>query len=151
MVSMIFDARGTIVDPQFTFAESFEVENDMDWPSSTRNCQVFSKTLRGVYLRVLMAEINENLSFLLNSSTVIVFMEGEMLLIFISSALNSYVPGVADGALAPKRVNKVAILGGGLMGFGMATALILSNCHVILKEVNEKFLKGGIGRVKGVV
>ncbi|KAJ4951212.1 hypothetical protein NE237_028044 [Protea cynaroides] len=82
MVSMIFDARGTIVHPQFTFVESFEVESDMDWPSSSRNCQVFSKTLRGVYLRVLMVEINGILSFLLNSSTVIVFMDGEMLLIF---------------------------------------------------------------------
>lgn len=49
----------------------------------------------------------------------------------------------------PRRVNKVAILGGGLMGSGIATALILSNYPVILKEVNDKFLQAGIGRVKG--
>jgi len=36
-----------------------------------------------------------------------------------------------------------------LMGSGIATALILSNYPVILKEVNEKFLEAGIGRVKG--
>lgn len=43
----------------------------------------------------------------------------------------------------------MAILGGGLMGSGIATAMILSNIPVILKEVNEKFLDAGIGRVKG--
>lgn len=35
------------------------------------------------------------------------------------------------------------------MGSGIATALILSNFRVILKEVNEKFLEAGFGRVKG--
>ncbi|KAK8975238.1 hypothetical protein V6N11_046708 [Hibiscus sabdariffa] len=34
------------------------------------------------------------------------------------------------------------------MGSGIATALILSNYPVVLKEVNEKFLEAGIGRVK---
>ncbi|KAH9765885.1 peroxisomal fatty acid beta-oxidation multifunctional protein MFP2 [Citrus sinensis] len=58
------------------------------------------------------------------------------------------VPGVTDLGLAPRRVKKVAILGGGLMGSGIATALILSNYPVILKEVNEKFLEAGIGRVR---
>lgn len=43
----------------------------------------------------------------------------------------------------------MAILGGGLMGSGIATALILSNIPVILKEVNEKFQESGIGQVKG--
>ena len=37
------------------------------------------------------------------------------------------------------------------MGSGIATALILSNYTVILKEVNEKFLEAGIGRVKGEI
>lgn len=35
------------------------------------------------------------------------------------------------------------------MGSGIATALVLSNYPVILKEVNEKFLQAGIDRVKG--
>lgn len=59
------------------------------------------------------------------------------------------VPGVTDRGLAPRKIKKVAIIGGGLMGSGIATALILSNYPVILKEVNEKFLEAGIGRVKG--
>ena len=59
------------------------------------------------------------------------------------------VPGVSDLGLTPRRINKVAVIGGGLMGSGIATALILSNYPVILKEVNENFLEAGLGRVKG--
>lgn len=51
--------------------------------------------------------------------------------------------------MKPRSVKKVAILGGGLMGSGIATALILANYEVILKEVNDKFLQSGIDRVKG--
>lgn len=57
--------------------------------------------------------------------------------------------GVTDLGLMPRSIKKVAILGGGLMGSGIATALLLSRYTVILKEVNEKFLQAGIGRVKG--
>lgn len=35
------------------------------------------------------------------------------------------------------------------MGSGIATALILANYEVILKEVNDKFLQAGVDRVKG--
>jgi len=49
----------------------------------------------------------------------------------------------------PRKITKVAILGGGLMGSGIATAMILSNYPVVLKEVNEKFLNAGIDRIKG--
>ncbi|KAL5983702.1 hypothetical protein ACLOJK_017793 [Asimina triloba] len=58
------------------------------------------------------------------------------------------VPGITDLGLLPRQITKVAIIGGGLMGSGIATALILGNISVILKEVNEKFLEAGIGRVK---
>ena len=51
----------------------------------------------------------------------------------------------------PRKVNKIGVLGGGLMGSGIATALILNNYSVILKEVNEQLLQAGIGRVKGIV
>ncbi|KAJ7955127.1 glyoxysomal fatty acid beta-oxidation multifunctional protein MFP-a-like [Quillaja saponaria] len=68
--------------------------------------------------------------------------------IFFAQRGTTKVPGVTDLGLAPRQVKKVAILGGGLMGSGIATALILSNYPVILKEVNEKFLETGIGRVK---
>lgn len=35
------------------------------------------------------------------------------------------------------------------MGSGIATAFILSDIVVVLKEVNEKFLNTGINRIKG--
>ncbi|KAG6664262.1 glyoxysomal fatty acid beta-oxidation multifunctional protein MFP-a-like isoform X1 [Carya illinoinensis] len=68
--------------------------------------------------------------------------------IFFAQRRTSKVPGVTDIGLVPRRVNKVAIVGGGLMGSGIATALILRNYPVILKEVNDKFLQAGIGRVR---
>ncbi|KFK38149.1 hypothetical protein AALP_AA3G075600 [Arabis alpina] len=68
--------------------------------------------------------------------------------IFFSQRGTTKVPGVTDRGLVPRKIKKVAIIGGGLMGSGIATALILSNYPVVLKEVNEKFLEAGIGRVK---
>ncbi|KAL9284961.1 hypothetical protein ACSQ67_024677 [Phaseolus vulgaris] len=68
--------------------------------------------------------------------------------IFFAQRGTSKIPGVTDLGLVPRNVKKVAILGGGLMGSGIATALILSSYPVILKEVNEKFLDAGINRIK---
>ncbi|KAI8002788.1 hypothetical protein LOK49_LG08G03231 [Camellia lanceoleosa] len=68
--------------------------------------------------------------------------------VFFAQRGTTKVPGITDRGLVPRRINKVAILGGGLMGSGIATALILSNYPVILKEVNDKFLQAGIGRVR---
>ncbi|XP_073053677.1 glyoxysomal fatty acid beta-oxidation multifunctional protein MFP-a-like isoform X1 [Primulina eburnea] len=68
--------------------------------------------------------------------------------IFFAQRGTTKVPGVTDSGLKPRQIKKVAILGGGLMGSGIATSLILSNFPVILKEVNDKFLQAGIGRVK---
>ncbi|KAL8162839.1 hypothetical protein V2J09_014328 [Rumex salicifolius] len=68
--------------------------------------------------------------------------------IFFSQRGTTKVPGISDRGLAPRQIKKVAVLGGGLMGSGIATALILSNYPVILKEINETFLQAGIGRVK---
>ncbi|KAF8094641.1 hypothetical protein N665_0358s0023 [Sinapis alba] len=68
--------------------------------------------------------------------------------VFFSQRGTTKVPGVTDRGLVPRKIKKVAIIGGGLMGSGIATALILSNYSGILKEVNDKFLEAGIGRVK---
>ncbi|XP_040867219.1 peroxisomal fatty acid beta-oxidation multifunctional protein MFP2 isoform X2 [Glycine max] len=68
--------------------------------------------------------------------------------VFFSQRGTSKVPGVTDCGLVPRHVKKVAIIGGGLMGSGIATALILSSYPIILKEVNEKFLEAGINRIK---
>jgi enoyl-CoA hydratase/3-hydroxyacyl-CoA dehydrogenase len=48
--------------------------------------------------------------------------------------------GVTDAGLRPRPVRTVAVLGGGLMGSGIATACALAGLGVLLKEVNQKFL-----------
>lgn len=50
------------------------------------------------------------------------------------------VSGVTDAGLKPRKLQRVAVLGGGLMGSGIATALVLANVEVLLKEVNQQFL-----------
>ncbi|VAH14700.1 unnamed protein product [Triticum turgidum subsp. durum] len=64
------------------------------------------------------------------------------------AGLRKQVPGITDLGLTPRKVSKVAIVGCGLMGSVIATALILSHYPVILKEVNEKSLNAGIDRIK---
>lgn len=47
---------------------------------------------------------------------------------------------MTDAGLSPRKISRVAVLGGGLMGSGIATALVLSGVQVVLKEVNQQFL-----------
>ncbi len=49
--------------------------------------------------------------------------------------------GITDGGLKARPMNTVAVLGGGLMGSGIATACLTVGITVILKEVNDKFLQ----------
>ena len=58
-------------------------------------------------------------------------------------------PNVTDVRLKPRHVKKVAVIGGGLMGSGIATALILSNISVVLKEVNSEYLLKGLKSIEG--
>jgi 2-polyprenyl-6-methoxyphenol hydroxylase-like FAD-dependent oxidoreductase len=59
------------------------------------------------------------------------------------------VAGVTDQGLKPRSIRSVAIIGGGLMGSGIATALVLAGIPVLLKEVNEEFLQAGVDRITG--
>lgn len=59
------------------------------------------------------------------------------------------VPKVTDVGLKPRHIKKVAIIGGGLMGSGIATALLLSNVSVVLKEINSEFLQKGVRTIEG--
>lgn len=61
----------------------------------------------------------------------------------------SQVPNVSDIGLKPRKIKKVAVIGGGLMGSGIATALILSGIYVILKEINSEYLLKGIKSIEG--
>ena len=49
--------------------------------------------------------------------------------------------GITDAGLKPRKMKKVAVLGGGLMGSGIATASALAGMDVLIKEVNDKFLQ----------
>ncbi|KAG8067897.1 hypothetical protein GUJ93_ZPchr0005g15965 [Zizania palustris] len=68
--------------------------------------------------------------------------------VFFAQRATSKIPNIINLGLTPRRIQKVAIVGGGLMGSGIATALIANNFLVILKEVNEHFLDAGISRIK---
>ncbi|KAL9267753.1 Peroxisomal fatty acid beta-oxidation multifunctional protein AIM1-like protein [Drosera capensis] len=69
--------------------------------------------------------------------------------VFFAQRMTSKVPGVSDIGLKPRPVKKVAVIGGGLMGSGIATALILSNIQVVLKEINPEFLLKGNKSIEG--
>ena len=68
--------------------------------------------------------------------------------IFFAQRATKKVKGVTDVGLKPRSIKKVAVIGGGLMGSGIATACILAGLEVILKEVNEKFLNAGLDRIR---
>ncbi|KAI7733393.1 hypothetical protein M8C21_002009 [Ambrosia artemisiifolia] len=70
---------------------------------------------------------------------------------FFSQRATSKVPNVTDIGLKPRPIKKVAVIGGGLMGSGIATALIISNINVVLKEVNSEYLVKGIKMIEANV
>ncbi|KAI3711607.1 hypothetical protein L1987_70146 [Smallanthus sonchifolius] len=71
--------------------------------------------------------------------------------IFFAQRAISKVPKVTDVGLKPRAVKKVAVIGGGLMGSGIATALILGNINVVLKEVNSEYLQKGLKTIEANV
>jgi len=68
--------------------------------------------------------------------------------IFFAQRATKKVGGITDAGLSPRPVRSVGIIGGGLMGSGIATACLLAGMGVVLKEVNQTFLDGGVGRVR---
>ncbi|CAN8273508.1 unnamed protein product [Cochlearia groenlandica] len=68
--------------------------------------------------------------------------------VFFAQRATSKVPNVTDVGLKPRPMKKVAVIGGGLMGSGIATALLLSNIRVVLKEVNSEYLSKGTKSVE---
>ncbi|CAH2077630.1 unnamed protein product [Thlaspi arvense] len=68
--------------------------------------------------------------------------------VFFAQRATSKVPNVTDVGLKPRPMKKVAVIGGGLMGSGIATALLLSNIRVVLKEINPEYLQKGVKSVE---
>ncbi|XP_039166231.1 peroxisomal fatty acid beta-oxidation multifunctional protein AIM1 isoform X2 [Eucalyptus grandis] len=71
--------------------------------------------------------------------------------VFFAQRVTSKVPNVTDVGLKPRKVKKVAVIGGGLMGSGIATALIVNNIYVVLKEINSEYLLKGVKMVEANV
>lgn len=67
---------------------------------------------------------------------------------FLARGSTQKVAGVTDQGRKARSLNTVAVLGGGLMGSGIATACIVVGINVMLKEINDKFLQAGIGRIE---
>ncbi|XP_011048389.1 PREDICTED: peroxisomal fatty acid beta-oxidation multifunctional protein AIM1 isoform X1 [Populus euphratica] len=70
---------------------------------------------------------------------------------FFAQRMTSKIPKVTDVGLKPRHIKKVAVIGGGLMGSGIATALIVSNIHVVLKEINSEYLQKGTKTIEANV
>ncbi|KAI5059208.1 hypothetical protein GOP47_0025527 [Adiantum capillus-veneris] len=68
--------------------------------------------------------------------------------VFFAQRATAKVKGITDRGLKPRSARKVGVVGGGLMGSGIATACILNGIQVAIKEVNADFLQAGIDRVK---
>ncbi|OMO61880.1 Crotonase superfamily [Corchorus capsularis] len=68
--------------------------------------------------------------------------------VFCAQRATSQVHGVTDAGLKPQAIEKVGVIGAGLMGSGITTSLILSNINVILKEVNSEYLQKGIQKIE---
>jgi enoyl-CoA hydratase/3-hydroxyacyl-CoA dehydrogenase len=58
------------------------------------------------------------------------------------------VSGVTNKGLKPRNMKVVAVLGGGLMGSGIATALAWAGYKVLVKEIKQEFLDGGMKRIQ---
>lgn len=68
--------------------------------------------------------------------------------VFFAQRMTTKVPGVTDVGLKPRPIKSAAVIGGGLMGSGIVTALITAGIPVVLKEVNQEFLQQGLDRIK---
>ncbi|KAF6164422.1 hypothetical protein GIB67_025248 [Kingdonia uniflora] len=68
---------------------------------------------------------------------------------FLAQRAISKIPNVTDIGLKPRQIKKVAVIGGGLMGSGIVTALLLGNISVVLKEINTEYLQKGMKTIEG--
>ena len=70
---------------------------------------------------------------------------------FFATRDTANIKGVTDKGLKPRKIASVGVIGGGLMGAGIAAACVLNGVSVLLKEVNQQFLDAGLGRVRSNV
>ncbi|ELR16970.1 3hydroxyacyl-CoA dehydrogenase, NAD binding domain containing protein [Acanthamoeba castellanii str. Neff] len=66
---------------------------------------------------------------------------------FFAERKTANVSGVTDQGLQPRPIRSVGIIGGGLMGSGIATALLFSGIAVVIKEVSRQLLDAVVNTV----
>lgn len=66
---------------------------------------------------------------------------------FFATRAAPKVPGVSDQKFPEIKLRKAAVLGGGTMGSGIATALVSAGIEVVLKEVSPEAAEAGRNRV----
>jgi 3-hydroxyacyl-CoA dehydrogenase/enoyl-CoA hydratase/3-hydroxybutyryl-CoA epimerase/3-hydroxyacyl-CoA dehydrogenase/enoyl-CoA hydratase/3-hydroxybutyryl-CoA epimerase/enoyl-CoA isomerase len=57
--------------------------------------------------------------------------------------------GVDNPSVKPRDIKRVGVVGGGLMGSGITTAMVRRSVPVTLIEANDELLQKGVGRVRG--
>lgn len=83
------------------------------------------------------------------SQDLVTTIEAQALMHFFFAQRSSFkVPGITDLGLQARPIRKVAIVGAGFMGSGIATLLIICKIPVILKDINAHHLQQGIGLIQ---
>jgi enoyl-CoA hydratase/3-hydroxyacyl-CoA dehydrogenase len=67
--------------------------------------------------------------------------------LFFAERAAAKVPGVTDSGLRPQKIERVAVIGGGTMGSGIATALLDANFGVLLKEASDELGQSARARI----
>lgn len=68
--------------------------------------------------------------------------------VFFAMRAAAKVPGVTDQGFKTREFSRAAVLGGGTMGSGIATALLDAGIEVVLREVNDELAAAGHGRIE---
>ncbi len=68
--------------------------------------------------------------------------------LFFATRESAKVPGITDAEADSLPVNKIGIVGAGLMGAGIAHAFNFAGCEVILKDVSDEMIERGLNAVR---
>jgi len=69
--------------------------------------------------------------------------------LFFAERATSKLRGLEN--VKPLKIEKVCVIGGGVMGSGITVAFLLAGYRVLLKELNEKLVSVGLDRVKSLL
>lgn len=67
---------------------------------------------------------------------------------FFAPRQTSKVPGLSN--LRPRQIKTLGVVGGGLMGSGIAAAALMSGIKVVLKDMNDKLVNDGVSKITGI-